>query len=141
MRGRGEKSGMLAVTLTVGIAFGAIGATVLGAQPPPVAETPLLRADLAGLAGHELIVSRLDAAPGWWHGRHHHAGHEIVYVLEGTGRLEVEGKPPLPLTAGMASYVPAGHVHAGGNASKAASFSFLLVRIHEKGQPLSVELN
>jgi quercetin dioxygenase-like cupin family protein len=87
-----------------------------------------------------LIVSRLDTAPGWAHGRHYHAGHELVYVLEGTAILEVDGKPPLTLRPGTLAHVPPGQVHAGRNASRTGPFRFLLFRIHQKGQPLSVEL-
>ena len=131
---------MLGLTLAVGIAVGAVGASVLAAQPPSFTETVLLRADLAGVAGKELIVSRLETAPGWVHGRHYHAGHELVYVLEGSAILEVDGQPSITLKPGAVSYVPPGQVHAGRNASRTAPFRFLLFRIHEKGQPISVEL-
>lgn len=131
-----------AVTLVVGLVVGALGAITVtgpGAQPPSFTETPLLATVLAGVPGKELIVSRLVTAPGWAHGRHYHAGHELVYVLEGSAILEVEGKPPVMLRAGDAAYLPPRQIHAGRNAGT-SPFSFLLVRIHEKGQPISVEL-
>ena len=110
------------------------------APPPAVAETLLLRQDLPGLRGKELIVSRFRAEPGWLHGRHYHPGHELVYVLSGAGTIQADGKAALPLPAGAVAYLPPGEVHAGGNASRTAEFEFLQVRIHEKGQPISVEL-
>ena len=136
-----RRSLMPALTLVLGIAAGAIGATVLRAAEPPWRETPLLRVDLEGLVGQELMVSRFDTAAGWAHGRHHHPGHELVYVLEGSAVLEVAGRPPRLLGPGDAALVPPGEVHAGRNASADAPFRFLLVRIHPKGQPLSVELD
>ncbi len=131
------------VTLAVGLVVGALGATVVpgpGAQAPPsFTETPLLGTDLAGVPGKELLVSRLVTAPGWAHGRHYHAGHELVYVLEGSAILEVEGKPPITLRAGDVAHMPPRQIHAGRNAGT-SPFSFLLVRIQEKGRPISVEL-
>jgi quercetin dioxygenase-like cupin family protein len=131
---------MIAGTLLGGVALGATGHQLLAA-PPPFTETALYRGDLTGIDKHELIVSRLETSAGWSHGRHYHAGHEIVYVLEGEGTLETEGIPAQRLQPGTVAHVPPGRIHAGRNASRAAAFKFLLVRIHAKGEPLSVELN
>jgi quercetin dioxygenase-like cupin family protein len=125
--------------LLTGCGLGVVGDPLSAALP--VAETLLLRTDLPGVGQHELIVSRLETAPGWSHGRHYHAGHEIVYVLEGSGALDVDGKPEQLLQPGTVSYVPPRQVHAGRNASRTAAFKFLLIRIHVKGEPISVELN
>jgi quercetin dioxygenase-like cupin family protein len=129
-----------AAAVLLGIALAAVGQRLLAAAPA-FSETLLLRTDLAGIDTHELIVSRLDTAPGWSHGRHYHAGHEVVYVLEGTGALTIEGKPERRLEPGTVAYVPPRQVHAGRNASGTAAFKFLLIRIHARGAPLSVELN
>jgi quercetin dioxygenase-like cupin family protein len=131
--------------LALGMALGAIGGaaiTRVSAQValPPFTETPLFRADLSDLPGRELIVSRLVTAPGWVHGRHFHAGHELVYVLEGSAVLEVDGKSPVELGPGAFAHVPPRQIHRGRNASASAPLRFLLIRIHEKGQPISVEL-
>src|SRR5437899_11323678 len=139
-RGRAIRSSMIIGTLLVSITIGATGRRLMAA-PPSVTETVLLRTDLAGIDNYELIVSRLETAPGWSHGRHYHAGHEIVYVLEGNGGLGAEGKPEQPLQAGTVSYVPSGQIHAGRNTSRTEAFKFLLFRIHVKSQPISIELN
>ncbi len=128
------------LALLVGFAGGATSVTALHAGQPAVTETPLLRTDLAGVEGKELIVSRFDTAPGWAHGRHYHAGHELVYVLDGSAVVQMEGRPPMTVPAGATAYFPPKQVHEGKNASTTAPLKFLLVRIHEKGQPLSVEL-
>ncbi len=127
-------------TLLGGVAVGATGHQLLAA-PPSFTEAPLYRADLTRLDKPELIVSRLETTPGWSHGRHYHAGHELVYVLEGEGTLEVEGAPAQRLQPGTVAHVPPGRIHAGRNASRTAAFKFLLIRIHVKGEPMSVELN
>ena len=139
-RGRAIRSLMIIGTLLVSITIGATGRRLMAA-PPSVTETVLLRTDLAGIDDYELIVSRLETAGGWSHGRHYHAGHEIVYVLDGNGALDTEGKSEQRLRPGTVSYVPSGQIHAGRNTSGREAFKFLLFRIHRKGQPLSVELN
>ena len=55
------------------------------APPPAVAETLLLRQDLPGLPGKELIVSRLRAEPGWLHGRHYHPGDGLARAVADSG--------------------------------------------------------
>ena len=139
-RGRAIRCSMIIGTLLVSITIGATGRRLM-AVPPSVTETVLLRTDLAGINDYELIVSRLETAGGWSHGRHYHAGHEIVYVLDGNGALDTEGKSEQRLRPGTVSYVPSGQIHAGRNTSGSETFKFLLFRIHRKGQPLSVELN
>jgi quercetin dioxygenase-like cupin family protein len=129
----------LVTALLLGMGLGFTGHRIVDAVPTFV-ETPLLRTALVDIGTHELMVSRLDTSPGWEHGRHHHAGHELVYVLEGTGALSVEGSPERRLEPGAAAYVPPGTIHAGRNTSRTTPFKFLLIRIHKKGAPLSVEL-
>src|SRR6266540_1267155 len=128
MRGGSRRWAGLVLALLAGFAAGAASVTVL------------LRTDLAGVDGKELLVSRFETAPGWAHGRHYHVGHELVYVLDGSAIVEVEGKAPVTVPAGATAYFAPRQVHAGRNASPTAPFRFLLVRIHEKGQPISVEL-
>ena len=131
---------MLVGTLLGGIALGATGHQLLAA-PPSFTESPLYRADLTGIDRHELIVSRLQTSPGWSHGRHYHAGHELVYVLEGEGVLEVEGSASQRLLPGTVALVQPGRVHAGRNTSRTTPFKFVLIRLHVKGETMSVELD
>lgn len=138
--GRPIRWRMIVGTLLGGIALGATGHQLLAA-PASFTETPLYRADLTGIDKRELIVSRLETSVGWSHGRHYHAGHEIVYVLEGEGMLEVEGVPAQRLQPGTVAHVPPGRIHAGRNASRTTPFKFLLIRLHVKGAPMSVELD
>ena len=138
--GRAIRWSMIVGILLVGIAVGAMGQHLLAA-PPSFSETPLLRTDLAGIDKYELIVSRLETTPGWAHGRHYHAGHEIVYVLEGSGALTVEGRPEQSLQPGTVAHVAPGKVHAKRNASQKDVFKFILFQLHMKGEPISIELN
>ncbi len=137
---RSIRCAMLTLALLAGFTAGALSVTAIHAGQSSVTETVLVRTDVAGMDGKELIVSRFDTAPGWAHGRHYHVGHELVYVLDGTAIVQVQGKPPVTVSTGAAAYFPPSQVHAGRNASSTAPLRFLIVRIHEKGQALSVEL-
>ena len=53
-------------------------------------------------------VADLDA--GGWLGHHRHEPAEIYYVLDGEGALTVDGED-LPVTAGMAAYIPGNSEH------------------------------
>ena len=90
--GRAIRSSMTVGILLAGIGIG-VTAHRLFAAPPSFTETVLLRSDLTGIDNYELLVSRLETAPGWSHGRHYHPGHEIVYVLEGSGALHAKNHP------------------------------------------------
>jgi quercetin dioxygenase-like cupin family protein len=103
---------------------------VNGNSPKPVLE----RHDL-GVPGREVVQVRVDIAPGLASPRHTHPGEEIIYVLEGTLVYEVEGTPPVTLTAGDVLFVPAGAIHVAknvgsGNAAELATY------VVEKGKPL-----
>jgi len=127
--------GMLGVALSVGIALGAVGAQVLRAQYQTTTRTVLLTTDLAGIEGKEGIIMVAVIAPGTETGKHIHPGHEFAYVLEGSGTLEVEGKPPTALNPGTAIYQPPGQVHNGRNTSATDPLKIFVFHISEKGKP------
>lgn len=129
---------MLTLALAVGIAVGMIGAQLLNAQQEPVKRTPLFKTDLAGMAGKEGLLIHVELAPGAAAGKHHHPGHEFIYVLEGSGSWEEEGKPPLILKAGDTRYLAPKQVHDVKNNSRTAALKLLDFVIHEKGQPVAV---
>lgn len=126
---------MLTLALGVGIAVGVLGTHVLIAQPQPVQRTPLLKADVADVAGKEAVVLRVEGAPGVDVPKHFHPGEEFIYILEGAVYLEVEGKPPVTVQAGEVYHIPAKAVHSGKNPSATAPFKILTFGIFEKGQP------
>lgn len=130
---------VLGLGLAIGLAVGLIGDRVLIAQPAPVKVSELLRTDLVGMEGKELIVQRVEAGPGAATGRHLHPGHEVAHIMEGAGVLEIEGKPPISQQAGEVFYIPARTVHEGRNPSTTAPLKLLVIRIHEKGQPITIK--
>ena len=125
---------IMALTMLVAVSGVALQSTQ--AQQPGIKRTDALRHDL-DVAGREVLQVRVDFAPGVAFGFHSHPGVEIAYVLEGTLEYQLEGKPPVTLTAGQALFIPSGVSHAAKNVGtgNAAELATYLV---EKGKPLVV---
>ena len=130
---------MLGLTLVVGIAIGIMGTHVLNAQyaqqQEPVKRTVLFETDLADIAGKQASLVLAEYAPGASSGKHYHPRHNLVYILEGSGINEAEGKPPVTLKQGGVLYEPPKYVHNWKNASTTAPLKLLACGISEKGQP------
>jgi quercetin dioxygenase-like cupin family protein len=105
------------------------------AQPPGVQRQVLQRA--AGPAeGQEVLLVRVEIAPGAAAGRHSHPGIETGYVVEGEVVMEIEGEAPRTLVPGDTYLVAAGRIHdvravGGRPASALATF------VVERGKPLA----
>ncbi len=130
---------LLALVAAVGMVVGMIGCQgSTDEQEPaqePIARTMLLKPDVTGIGGKEALVLEVEFAPGAVGGKHFHPGDELVYMLEGSITLEVEGKPPATFKAGDTFHIPSKVVHAGKNASTTAGAKALVVGLFEKGQP------
>jgi quercetin dioxygenase-like cupin family protein len=101
----------------------------------PITRTMLLKPDVTGTEGKEALVILVEFAPGAVGGKHFHPGHEIVYMLEGSLILEVEGKEPATYKAGDTFDIPREVVHGGKNPSTTAGVKALVFALFEKGQP------
>ena len=95
----------------------------------------LLQQHDLSVPGREAIQVRVDIGPGVTFPKHTHPGEEIIYVLEGSLKYEVEGKSPVTLKAGDVLFIPAGTIHSASNvgSGKAAELATYVV---EKGKPL-----
>lgn len=127
---------VLGIVLTLGVIIGATATRLLDAQPVPVKSTDLLETDVVGMDGVEVIVSLVEFAPRATTGKHTHPGHEVAYVLEGSGVSEVEGQEADVRKAGTVTYIPAKKIHESKNQSATEAMKVLFFRIHPKGQPL-----
>src|ERR671913_551424 len=79
--------------VAAGIAASALLVGSAVAQNEPIKRTELMRYDLPGMPGKEVVIYVGDLAPGANGGRHHHPGDEIIYVLESTVVLEPDNGP------------------------------------------------
>lgn len=104
--------------------------------PAGVTRTDLQRHDLS-IAGRETVQARIDIAPGAVAPWHRHPGEEVIYIIEGTLEYQLEGQPPVTVTAGQVLFVPAGVAHMARNRT-ATNGAELATYIVEKGKPLLV---
>lgn len=88
-------------------------ANLAQAQPAePVKRTPLHRVELPG-DRLVAIQALIEVAPNALVERHSHHGIEMVYVLEGTIELNIDGQPSRLLKAGDSAVNPSGVPHGG----------------------------
>ncbi len=120
----------------VAFALGVLSGPTLSAQDPLKQGTILQRTELVSAKGTEAILVLRDLPPGGESGKHTQSGNEIVYIVEGSVILEVQGKPPVTVKAGEAFQTVAGEVHNVKNASASAHGKALAFYIAKKGTGL-----
>ena len=114
-------------------------ASVLLAQAPAAFKRTLLQQADLSVAGREAVTAVAELQPGAVAGRHTHPGEEVGYVLDGSVTVEIDGKPPMSLTAGKAFIIPAGAVHNAKNTGSGLA-KVLATYIVEKGKPLATTI-
>ncbi|MBO6757783.1 MAG: cupin domain-containing protein [Roseibium sp.] len=102
-----------------------------------VSRTELNRADLTGSDTMEVIVSRLEVAPGARIPLHTHHGDEHLIVLQG-GTMRAPNGQEIPFKPGMTAHFPKDQVHGGMTNIGDAPLVAYTTHIVEKGKPLAV---
>lgn len=115
-------------------------AMVLGHEAPPEEGPPpglnletLLKAQLEGFEGGEVIVSRVTIPPNTSLPKHWHPGEEFAYILEGSAVLWQDGKEEIVGKAGDVVTVPLKQVHTA--ITRDEGVVFLVFRVHVQGKP------
>ena len=108
-----------------------------------VTRTVILKQPLEADPTKEVTVFVFELKPGGRSGKHYHPGQEFIYVLEGEGRIEEAGKPPVDLKPGVGVYFQSDpakptYVHEGINISQTKPLKLVTTLITEKGQPLAI---
>jgi quercetin dioxygenase-like cupin family protein len=124
------------IVLTMSVALSVLGARMLSAQDPLKSGKILQRTELTSAKGMEGILVLRELPPGGESGKHTQSGNEVVYILEGSVILEVQGKAPVTLKAGEAFQTAAGEVHNVKNANANAPGKALAFYIAKKGTSL-----
>ena len=96
--------------------------------------TTILKTDVAEVEGKEWKVRTVELSPGAVDARHFYSGVELLYVLEGTGRLEVEGKPFVALHPGAVAAVGPKKRHLLMNASQTQPLKVVVMLMPGNGQ-------
>ncbi len=101
----------------------------LGARADAIV-TPLLTKELIVQPTHEISMLTVEYAPGESSPKHRHDGQVMVYVLEGSVRMQVEGKELVTLSRGQTFYEGPEDVHlVSANASKSERAKFLVFMV------------
>lgn len=101
--------------------------------------TQLIRRDLIGTPGKEVIMRRIEVPPGASSPPHRHYAQVFVYVLQGRMVMQVKGGPRLTLGPGQSFYEGPSDVHMiSVNASKSEPAKLLSFFIKDKGKPATV---
>lgn len=97
----------------------------------------LLKTQLEGVEGTEVIVSKVYIPANTSLPKHWHPGEEFVYILEGSVTLWQKGKENITGNMGEIIKVPLKQVHTGITGSDGVSL--LVFRVHEQGKPERVK--
>lgn len=116
------------------VALGVAVDRLVLAQQTGITRTVLLTTDEPGSQTHEAIMAVAELLPGANSGRHRHPGIEIGYVLEGSARLEHDGRTAIVLKPGDAFKNDG--VHSVTNTGVVPA-KILAVYMVEKGKPLA----
>lgn len=93
----------------------------------------LLKAKLEGVAGTEVLVSKLHIPANTTLPKHWHPGEEFAYVIEGSVTLWQKGKSDTLIKEGEAAKVPLKQIHTAMTGSEGVTL--LVFRVHEEGKP------
>jgi quercetin dioxygenase-like cupin family protein len=99
--------------------------------------TSLMSKPLSDIPGKELLMITVEYPPDGSDPVHRHNAHALVYVLEGSIVMGVNGEKPVTLTAGQTFYEGPNDIHTvGRNASKTMPAKFLVVLLKDRDAPV-----
>ena len=123
--------------LVVAVLLGVVAIQAQAPAPSGIKRTVLLKEDIAPMPAMTAYVAEGELAPGVESGWHTHPGHDFTYIRSGEGILEVEGKQPQTLKAGVAIHNLPGVVHNVRNPSNTEPLKYSSVYIIEQGKPVA----
>lgn len=110
-------------------------AAAISAHAQESAVSALFRTDVADVTDQEILVLEVSYPAGVESASHRHNAHTIVYVLEGTVTMQVEGSEPQTLGPGEVFYETPEDVHSvSKNASDTEPAKILVFFLKEKGR-------
>jgi quercetin dioxygenase-like cupin family protein len=94
---------------------------------------------LPGMEGKEVNVFQAEVPPGWIGGKHYHSGDVLVYVLEGSLTIDLEGKGPVTMGPREVFHEKPNQVMQAKNASATNRLKALMFQVGPEGMPLELE--
>src|SRR5579862_764220 len=129
-----------ALFVAVGIAVGMLSSQALRAQTQAVRNTPVLRTELSDFQGTEGYLNVVQQDSGAVGRKQYHTGDVFSYVISGSMKLEMDGKPTVTIAQGQAYHLVPKTVITPGNSSSTAPVTFLVFGLVGKGQAPSVQV-
>jgi quercetin dioxygenase-like cupin family protein len=132
---------IIAAVATLGLAAGKPGRAqqIISPDMPDatrgkqgITHKSLLKSEIDGVSGQEVIVWDTEYAPRAINPRHFHPAAITFHVVSGTGIWQEEGKAPMTLKAGDSLFTPAGTTHSHWNPSHTEKLRFLEFIVGEK---------
>lgn len=106
---------------------------------PPAQVTALMSKALAEHPGKEAVLITVDYPPGGASPVHRHNAHALVYVLEGSIVMGVQGGKTVTLKPGQTFYEGPHDIHTiSRNASLTEPAKFLVFLLKNSGEPVSM---
>ncbi len=122
------------------VAFSFVGAQGAAAHETKPAVKSLLKTPLAGVAGKEANIVLFNVGPGWKLGNHFHPGDVFVYMIRGSIKIEVEGKPARVINPGDVLHELPDRNMVANNISSTKGARFLVFQVGDIGKPLTVKV-
>lgn len=98
----------------------------------------LFQADVGTTTDQEIVMLEVEYPPGVSSASHRHNAHTVVYVLEGTVAMQVEGGTLQTLSAGEVFYETPDDIHSvSRNASNTVPAKILVFFLKKKDAPAS----
>lgn len=125
-----------AIFMSSFIAFIAIGSQLVAAE---LKLENLMKSQLEGVGGTEVIVSRVTIPSNTSLPRHWHPGEEFAYILDGSVTLWQKGKDDIVGKKGDVIKVPLEQIHTA--ITKNEAVTILVFRVHEQGKPERIKVD
>ncbi len=116
----------------------AAGVQSVAAHEQKMGPTALLKTPLEGMPGKEANIVLFNVGPNWKADRHYHPGHVFVYVLSGSLRIDVEGRPSRVIGPGEVLHELPGMDMTANSMGASKGARFLVFQIGDEGKPLMV---
>src|SRR5262245_46280950 len=101
--------------------------------------TSLMSKPVPDSPGKELLMIKVEYPPGSSDPVHRHNAQALVYVLEGSVVMGLNGQKPVTLTAGETFYEGPNDIHTvGRNASQTMPAKFLVFLLKDKDAPVLI---
>jgi quercetin dioxygenase-like cupin family protein len=112
---------------------------VAHAEPPQAIVKQVMTKPLGDYPGKEALMITVDYPPGAVDPVHRHRAHSLVYVLEGSIVMQVQGGQEVTLTPGQSYYEGPDDLHTvGRNASLTRPAKFLVVLLKDQNVPFFI---